>query len=60
MNYIAETIEFKRPNCNGIEGGLRVSDGNGRSIIIDSDMNIVINCSYHKYNSDSQTFSTTI
>lgn len=58
MNYTVETIEFTRPNSYKIEDGLRVSDDTGRAIVIDTDMNIVINCSYSNYHNDTKTFST--
>lgn len=48
-----ETIKFSRPNSNTEELGCRVTNGEGKSIIIDMDFNIVLNASYKAYKNDS-------
>lgn len=52
-----ETVIFSRPNSNKKEEGLRITQGDtDRSIIIDSDMNIVINAVYHEYHDDIESY----
>lgn len=46
MIYI-EKIDFKRPSSNKLEQGIRISsDELFRSIVIDSDFNPIVNCTY--------------
>ena len=56
MIISVERVKFKRPNCEKEEIGLMVGEF-GRHIIVDSDMNIVINCSLEKYANDSINFN---
>ena len=50
LKYIeTEGVKFSRPDSDKEEIGCRVTNGEGKSIIIDSDFNIVLNASYLGY-----------
>lgn len=51
-----EKIRFSRPSSDNLEVGLRITDF-GKSIIIDRDFNIVINCSYEGYAPSDESVS---
>lgn len=53
---VAQTVSFKRPNSDILEEGVMVGFF-GRHVIIDSDLNIVINCSLEHYHNNQQTFN---
>lgn len=53
--FTAETVEFKRPDSEKIEHGLMVGYDD-KHVIIDSDLNIVINCSIEHYNNNQTRF----
>ena len=56
-NIYVETVIFTRPNSNKKEEGLRITlYNNFRSIIIDSDMNIVLNANYVTFNNDTNVY----
>ena len=57
ITYQIETIDFKTPNSDKLESGLRISDDKGRSIVLDTDFNIVINCSYEHYYNNITTYT---
>lgn len=56
MTIDVEKVNFKRPNSDKEESGLMIGEF-GRHIIIDTDMNIVINCSLEKYTNDRMQFN---
>ncbi len=53
--FTAETVEFKRPDSEKIEHGLMVGHDD-KHVIIDSDLNIIINCSIEHYNNNQKRF----
>lgn len=57
MKYIeGRVVEFIRHNSNTIERGLEIGEP-GRHVIIDSEMNIIINCKIHKWLNDVHKFN---
>lgn len=56
VRMIAETVAFKRPNSDKLEEGVMIGFPYDRQVIIDSDLNIVINCSIEHYHNNQQTF----
>lgn len=56
VKLVAETVCFKRPNSDTLEEGVMIGIDD-RHVIIDSDLNIVINCSLEHYHNNQQTFN---
>ena len=51
-----EKIKFSRPSSDNVEIGLSISDSY-KSIIIDKDFNIVINCNHEGYAPSDESVS---
>lgn len=56
VKLVAETVCFKRPNSDVAEQGVMIGIDD-RHVIIDSDLNIVLNCSIEHYHNNQQTFN---
>lgn len=57
VKLVVETVCFKRPNSNVVEQGVMIGFPGDRHVIIDSDLNIVINCSLEHYHNNQQIFT---
>lgn len=53
---IAETVHFKRPDSDIMEIGVMIGKDD-KHIIVDSNLNIIINCSIEHYENNQQVFS---
>lgn len=56
VKLVAETVCFKRPNSDILEEGVMVGFSGDGHVIIDSNLNIVINCSLEHYHNNQQVF----